>query len=288
MKILVLKPNEDYPIHENIIVRGLGIESLSYPSLDKLISYRYSRFDLKVNNTDIIITNMPLMLLDRRFVNVKHQEAPVFKYVRPFLVAKGSLLRFMPRRNDDNPSLTFDGRLLIYCNFILDKQIKEYLESKNIDSLEFTRLRVEEIPYTTPTYTIKVERAGRLVSLGFLCGRRTEGPPIVEEFLPVCETPYGGIVTGPLPYEIRGQLLLSGSKFAFYELEHMSLRQLIGDLQDGVRHVLKGIYIGKLVSKTVYEHLQINLEKSISDYNATFPPDSKITPINILLEYVHV
>lgn len=288
MKILVLKPNEDLPIHENIIVRGLGLESTSYPSIDKLKSYQYSRFDLKINNYDTIISKMPLALLDRRFVNVKNQEAPVFKYVRPFLVSKGSLLRFIPYRNDKNPGLTFDGRLLVYCNYILDKQIEEYMKNKNLDSLEYTRIRVEEIPYKDPTYVIKIEKTSRLISIGFLCGRRIEGAEITEEFLPICEVPYGAIVSGPLPYEIRGQLLLSGSKFAFFEVEYMSLRQLMGDMQDGIRHVLKGIYIGKLIKRTLYEHLQINLEKSISDYNATLPPDARITSINVFLEFVHV
>lgn len=283
MKILKFEPNQNIPIHRHCIVRGFTIEPELTTPIDALQDHENSRFEVIVNNQEYIITNLPLMLGDKRFVWTPFQQAMAFKYARPFVLTEGSIVRFAPKSQSN-----FAGDLLLYVNYISDKELDKYLKEKKktIDDLEFTRLRCEYPSLTKPTHVINMERPARIISIGFCIGRRDEtASPPTEKFLPVRDLEYAAIVSSVMGADIRARLELSGSKYSFWDDVYRSIKLLIGDMQEGNRHILKGI---KVDPKIRYDNIQLALEKSIADVNTAKAADSRYTPLNIVVEYVYL
>ena len=282
MKILTFKPNEKVPIISTCMVRGFSIDPKN-PFLnppDDPISVPENKFNVIIHEREYIIQNLPLAFADRRYIEGKHIEAMVFKYVRPFVLRGGTLVKFESKVDCD---------FLLYVNFIKDEEVDKYIAQKQIDSLEPTRIRCEAIPTNSLLGLISLESTARLISIAF-------GIPIKKaitwpdpRFL-LISPGAGGLMNYPrfLQPDVRGRITLSGSKYEFWDASFRPFSLLIGDIQNGVRHVLKGVIVNPGKGKTFkrFDVIQISLENSIDSLNITRP--FKYGELHVVVEYVFI
>jgi hypothetical protein len=285
MKILTFKPNEKVPLIRTCMVRGFAIEPKEPFKLppDDPISIPGNNFNFVMQEREYIIQNFPLALADRRYVFTSHMESAVFKYVRPFVLRGGTLLKFESK---------IDCDFLLYVNFIKDEDVDKYIQQKQIDSLEPTRIKCESIPTNSLLGLISIENDARLISIGF--GIPLSAQPTIPE--PRWWSVSIGAGEGEWLYypramqpDIRGRITLSGSKYEFWDASFRPFSLLIGDIQEGRRHVLKGVIVnpgkGKVFKR--FDIIQISLERSINDLNAT-RPETKYGELHVIVEYVFI
>jgi hypothetical protein len=205
-------------------------------------------------------------------------ESAVFKYVRPFVLRGGTLLKFESK---------IDCDFLLYVNFLKDEDVDKYIQEKQLDSLEPTRIRCESIPTNSLLGLISIENDARLISIGF--GIPISYPEFPERWA-LISNGEGGFYRFPriMQPDIRGRITLSGSKYEFWDASFRPLSLLIGDIQEGRRHVLKGIVVNPGKGKTFrrFDIIQISLEKSINDLNIT--RTNKYGELHAIVEYVFI
>jgi hypothetical protein len=267
------------------MVRGFAIEPKEPFKLppDDPISIPGNNFNFVMQEREYIIQNFPLALADRRYIFTSYMESAVFKYVRPFVLRGGTLLKFESK---------IDCDFLLYVNFISDVDVDKYIQEKQIDSLEPTRIKCESIPTNSLLGLISIENAARLISIGF--GIPLSGLPNIAapRWCPISigagEGEYNYYPRAMQP-DIRGRITLSGSKYEFWDATFRPFSLLIGDIQEGKRHVLKGVIVnpgkGKVFKR--FDIIQISLERSINDLNAT-RTGIKYGELHAIVEYVFI
>lgn len=304
MKLLVLKPKSIFTLPDNYIIRGISIEYptvvnlANWDDLKKVIQDDQTRFKLVYNYREEIMFNLPMAIFHRNFVLPTFQEAMVFKYVRPFLLRKGSSLYFSYEMRNFGllgyPPQPFF--LILYGNVISDDEVERYLKEKKLDTINITLLKSISIPMDTQTGFFHFERPSRVISIGFCIPQKVEEAAQVFYRFPILFEPiYGGqepIRRPIMEDDINIRILLSGQKYDFWDSFYRPIKLLIGDLQEGKRLILKGITIGDKKKKTPEtDFIQFSLEKDINSINFIRLEQDKLLfygPLNVLIEYVYL